>query len=354
MANALRFGVYCEIQNGLGCNEFKTIWDVFHLIEHADALGYDVFNLIEHHFFQRFSISANPLAMFAAAAQKTHHIRFRTLCHTLPLNNPVVKAGEIAEVDILTNGRLDVGVGRGHAWEYPPTGIPMQETQGRYDESLDILELAWVSDRFSYEGKYFHLKDISVVPKPIQKPYPPVYMVGTSGASFEKGAKKGWALAFGGPAPVSAFMPGVDRYREACAKYGTKPVVACIRAVYLAESERQAKIECEEALKKFFAYNSSAVSTVNPSRRQEMLDSGYGFYASGMLENLDKLSYEEIVDGGYALVGPPSKVLDQCAELKERYGVDEVSIISQYGNIELWKSAKTQELFAEKVIAQLR
>jgi alkanesulfonate monooxygenase SsuD/methylene tetrahydromethanopterin reductase-like flavin-dependent oxidoreductase (luciferase family) len=354
MANPLRFGIYTEIQNGLGCDESKVTWDVMRLIEHADSAGYDVFNLIEHHFFQRFSISANPLALFTAAAQRTNKIRFRTLCHTLPLTNPVVKAAEIAVADILTNGRLDVGVGRGHAWEYPPAGIPMRETQGRYDEALDILELAWTTEKFTYTGKYYQLKDVAVVPKPIQKPHPPVYMVGTSGASFERGAKKGWALGFGGPAPVSAFKPGVDRYRDACAKYGTKPVVACVRAVYLAESEKQARVECEGALKKFFAYNNSPVTTVNPSHKQEMLDAGYGFYASEMLEKLDKLSYDEIVDGGYAFIGTPAKVLEQCADLKENFGVDEISILSHYGNIELWKSTKTQELFAEGVMAHLR
>ncbi|MGH7907273.1 MAG: LLM class flavin-dependent oxidoreductase [Candidatus Binataceae bacterium] len=353
MTKELSFGIYCEIQNGSGVDYAKTTGEVFELIQHADKAGYDVFNLIEHHFFQQFSISANPLAMFTAAAQKTRNIRFRTLCHTLPLNNPVVKAGEIAVADILTGGRLDCGVGRGHAWEYPPAGIPMAETQGRYEESLEIFELAWTRERFSYEGKYYRLNDVSVVPKPLQKPYPPVYMVGTSGASFEMGARRGWALAFGGPAPVSAFKPGVDRYMEACAKYGIKPKIACVRCVYLAEDERSARSEVEGALKNFFAYNAAPVFSVNPGMKREMLDAGYAFYESGMMEKLTSLSYEEIVDGGYAFIGTPRQVLDQCAELRREVDVDEISIISQFGNIELWKSAKTQELFAEHVMPHL-
>src|SRR5712672_290486 len=176
------------MQNGLCVDYAKNVWDVLSLIENADRLGYDVFSVIDHHFFQEFSISANPLALFSAAAQRTRNIRFRTLCHTLPLRNPVVYAGEMAFADILTRGRLDLGVGRGHAWEYPPA-----------------------------------------------------YMVGTSGAVFEVGARKAWALAFGGPAPVAAFKPGVDRYREACAKYGTRPTVSCVRAVYITEDERHAR-----------------------------------------------------------------------------------------------------------------
>src|SRR6516165_8194186 len=233
------------MQTPPGKSHSAMTWEILRQIEHADQVGFDVYSVIDHHFFQEFSISANPLALFAAAAQRTRNIRLRTLCHTLPLRNPAVYAGEMAFADILTRGRLDLGVGRGHAWEYPPAGIPMEETQGRYEEALEILELAFTQERFSFRGKYYHLDDVSVVPKPLQKPFPPVYMVGTSGAAFEIGARKGWALAFGGPAPVAAFKPGVDRYREACAKYGTKPTVACVRAVYITEDERQARAECE-------------------------------------------------------------------------------------------------------------
>jgi alkanesulfonate monooxygenase SsuD/methylene tetrahydromethanopterin reductase-like flavin-dependent oxidoreductase (luciferase family) len=356
MASKLRFGIYTEIQNGYGVDYAKTIWEVFCLIEQADQLGYDIFSVIEHHFFQEFSISANPCALFSAAAQKTTNIRFRTLCHTLPLRNPAVLAGELAFADIMTNGRLDIGVGRGHAWEYPPAGIPMEETQGRYEESLDILELAWTRERFSYDGKYYQLKDVSVVPKPLQKPTPPVYMVGTSGAAFEIGARKGWSLAFGGPAPVAAFKPGVDRYREACAKYGTKPTVACVRAVYITEDERRARSECEVAIKRFFAYNSSPVPTLrgDPAIKQRLIDSNYAFYASEVMELLPKLSYEEIVTQDYAFVGTASQVLEQCEALRKAVDIDEILIINQFGNIDLWKAARTQELFAQEIMPRLR
>jgi len=351
MASNLRFGIYSEIQNGYGFDYAKTTREVFRLIENADQLGYDVFSVIEHFFFQEFSISANPLALFSAAAQRTRNIRFRTLCHTLPLRNPAVFAAEAAVADILTDGRLDLGVGRGHAWEYPPAGIPMEETQGRYEESLDIIELAWTRERFSYDGKFYKMKDVSVVPKPIQKPYPPVYMVGTSGAAFEIGARKGWALAFGGPAPVSAFKPGVDRYREACAKYGTKPTVACVRAVYITEDDRNLRAESEAVLKRFFTYNSTAVPTLrgSPEIKQRLLNSNYAFYASEMMELLPRLTYEQIVNDDYAFVGTPRKVLDQCGALLKAVDIDELLIITHYGNIDLWRAARAQELFAREV-----
>lgn len=150
----MRFGIYCEIQTPPGKSHYDMIWEIMRQIEHADECGFDVYSTIDHHFFQKFSISANPLAMFAAAAQRTRRIRFRTALHTLPLENPMRLAGMIAETDILTNGRLECGLGRGHAWLFGPAALPLEESRPRYDEAVDILELAFSREKFSYAGKY--------------------------------------------------------------------------------------------------------------------------------------------------------------------------------------------------------
>src|SRR5579885_228895 len=328
MAGRLRFGVYDELHNGYGVDDAKTVWGAFHLAELADQLGYDTFAVIEHHFFQEFSVSANALAFFSALAQKTNRIRFRTLCHNLPMRNPAVFAGEVAVADILTGGRLEVGVGRGHAWEYPAAGIPMEETQGRYEESLEIIELAWTRERFSYDGRYYRLNDVAVVPKPVQKPHPPVYMVGTSGAAFERGARKGWALAFGGPVPVAFFKPGIDRYREACAKHGVKPTVAAVRTVYLGEDEQRIRAELEPALKPLYANRATAIPTLrrDPAMKQRLIDSNHAFYASDVMDALPKLRYEQIVNEQYIYAGSAQQVLDQCGALLDEVAIDELLI----------------------------
>jgi alkanesulfonate monooxygenase SsuD/methylene tetrahydromethanopterin reductase-like flavin-dependent oxidoreductase (luciferase family) len=168
----MRFGTYSEIQTPPGKSHYEMIWEIMRQIEHADQSGFDVYSVIDHHFFQKFSISANPLAMFAAAAQRTERIRFRTALHTLPLENPMRLAGMIAEADILTNGRLECGLGRGHAWLFGPSALPLEESRPRYNEAIDILELAFAKERFSYDGQYYKVKDVSVVPRPLQKPHP--------------------------------------------------------------------------------------------------------------------------------------------------------------------------------------
>src|SRR5262252_16987 len=175
---SLRYGTYTEFQGPPGRDHAELIWDVIEVGVQADQLGYGTFTCLEHPWFEQFAINAFPLGVFCTLAQRTRNLRFRTLCHTLPLHNPMVLAGEIAEADILTNGRLDVGVGRGHAWLNEPANVVLEESQGRYVEALDILVKAWTEERFSYQGKYYQAKDLAVVPKPLQKPYPKIFQVG--------------------------------------------------------------------------------------------------------------------------------------------------------------------------------
>src|SRR2546430_2632451 len=188
----MRFGIYCEIQTPPGKSHSDMIWEIMRQIEHADECGFDVYSVIDHHFFQKFSISANPLAMFAAAAQRTKRIRFRTALHTLPLENPMRLAGMIAEADILTNGRLECGLGRGHAWLFGPSALPLEESRPRYNEAIDILELAFTQERFSYDGTFYKVKDVTVVPRPLQNPHPKFYTGGTSDITYQMAGEKGW------------------------------------------------------------------------------------------------------------------------------------------------------------------
>src|SRR5216683_3174167 len=224
----MRFGIYCEIQTPPGKSHYDMIWEIMRQIEHADECGFDVYSTIDHHFFQKFSISANPLAMFAAAAQRTSRIRFRTALHTLPLENPMRLAGMIAETDILTNGRLECGLGRGHAWLFGPSDLPLEESRPRYNEAIDILELAFTKEKFSYEGQYYKVRDVSVVPRPVQKPHPKFYTGGTSDITYQTAGEKGWGIFVPPLLPWKVLEPPLNIYKKACAEQGHQPDIGFI------------------------------------------------------------------------------------------------------------------------------
>ncbi len=351
----MRFGIYVEMQAPPGKSHYELTWEIFQQIEHADRAGFDVYSVIDHHFFPQFSISANPLALFAAAAQRTQRIRFRTALHTLPLENPLRLAGRIAEVDILTNGRLECGLGRGHAWLYEPTNVALEESRPRYDEAIEILINAWTKEKFSYDGKYYKVKDLSVVPKPVQKPHPRLFTGGTSDITYQMAGERGWGIFVPPLLPYSVLEGPLDIYKKACAASGHQPDVVYIRPVYLDDDEKKIRKEVEQALLNFLTFNASPVYSLHDEEKKaELRAKGYGFYASGALESLTKLTYEEIVEQEIAFIGTPQKVIQQIKDLQKKGGIGELAIVANFGGLEYWKSIKTQHLFATQVMPAFR
>ena len=144
--------------------------------EAADALGFDSFWVAEHHFHQYGTIPRPPVWM-AAAAQRTRRIRLGAAVVVLPFDNPLRSAEDYAMVDVLSSGRLNLGVGSGYlSHEYAGFNVDPAEKRERFDEALDILLRAWTGERFSYAGKYHRVDDVRLNVAPVQKPRPPVWV----------------------------------------------------------------------------------------------------------------------------------------------------------------------------------
>jgi alkanesulfonate monooxygenase SsuD/methylene tetrahydromethanopterin reductase-like flavin-dependent oxidoreductase (luciferase family) len=348
----MRFGLYAELQTPLDKPHAELYRELLFQMEHADQAGFDVYSVIDHHFFQEFSISANPLALLAAAAQRTKRLRFRVALHTLPLCNPMRLAGEIAAADILTGGRLETGLGRGHAWLFERSGVDLAESRERFDEAVDILLRAWTEGSFSYQGRHYRFRDLSVVPKPLQKPHPPLYAGGTSLSTYEMAGRRGWGMFLPPLLPLAVMQPSIDAYVAAATGAGHQPNIVYIRPVYLDEDPGTIEREAAGYLHNFLAFNASPVRGLPP--REELLAKGYAFYASGALESLTKLTYRDIVDQEIGFVGTPEQVVKQIRRLREQVPLSELAIVSNFGGLEHWKVLKTQELFARHVMPAFR
>jgi alkanesulfonate monooxygenase SsuD/methylene tetrahydromethanopterin reductase-like flavin-dependent oxidoreductase (luciferase family) len=160
----------------------------------AEKMGFDSVWLAEHH-FSRYSIMPNPLMMAAAIAQRTKRIRIGTAVVIAPLYDPLRLAEDIALVDCLSDGRIDIGYGRGYQpLEFNGFGVDQGEATGRMNEIIDILKLAWTQETFSYSGEYYNYKDISIYPRPKQRPHPPIWRAAVSPDSFRFAAEHGQAV----------------------------------------------------------------------------------------------------------------------------------------------------------------
>src|SRR6266571_8780804 len=151
----MRFGFFDQLPSAPGYSERQRYQDILAQIELGDSVGFDTVWLGELHFSRAFSILADPLMVLAAAAQRAPRIRLGTAVTLLPLHNPVKIAEEAAIADILSNGRLEFGVGRGTApVHYAGYGIPQEESRERFDEALDFIIGAWTNP-FPLRGNTF-------------------------------------------------------------------------------------------------------------------------------------------------------------------------------------------------------
>lgn len=354
----MKFGTYTEIQSPDNGDHHRLIFDTIDLCLHSERLGYEIFSTVEHPFYENFSVCADPVSLFAYLAAKTTKMKFRTLCHTLPFHNPVVLAGSIAQLDVLTEGRLECGIGRGHAWTNKPAGINVFENQEMYDECLDIMLKAWTTEgHFDYEGKHYQIENARLVPKCYQDPHPNLVQVGTSTRQFQRGGENGWIANMGGPAPVEAFKPALDVYRKACADNGHTPTVGWVRPVFIDENLDRAMEDAQEYVYNFIRYNFSPIYNVDrdtEEKREKLRAAGYHFYADAKFLGLLDLSAEELIENKLVHVGTPKKVGDEILDIYEQVKFDEILIISHYADMPLDLAIRNQELFARDIMPRLK
>ena len=327
----MRFSLYSEIQLHPGKSPEQLYAEVLEQMVTRTGSATTCYAVIEHYFFPKFSISANPTALFAAAAQPHEAISFRTMLHALPYHNPTVLASAIAVTDILTGGRYDGASAAGTAGSREKAGVPLDEhARPRYEEAVDLLFKALGNERFSHEGEYFQVADSHVIPFPTRKFR--VFLGGTSDRTYELAAEHGWGVAVPPLLPYKALEKQLDLYRAKCAEHGTKPDIVWIHACHLDEDRDTALREAREWIAGFISGNSSPLleydkPTTKTARRPE-----YGFYTAGIMEPLAEMPYEQLVEEDYVWVGTPEDVIERIEETLEICpGVGEIGITVNAG-----------------------
>ena len=164
----------------------------------GEELGFKAIWLAEHH-FTRYGLGTSSLVIASNIAARTNHIRLGTAVLIPPLHHPVRLAEDTATLDVLSDGRLDVGFGRGAAAsEYVNFGVDHAESQARYRETIEMVESLWTTPDYSFEGDYYTAQHLNLVPTPLQRPHPPVYVAATrSVESLEFVATTGRRLIVG-------------------------------------------------------------------------------------------------------------------------------------------------------------
>src|SRR5256714_6511159 len=176
----------------------------------------------------------------------------------------MVLASRIAAADILTGGRYEFGFGRGHGWIPPRAGVPLAETRDRYEEAMDILWKAFNEERFSYEGKFWNVRDSGIVPRPDPSRKFRVFLGGTSDQTYVLAGERGWGMVVPPLLPYEALREQLDLYRATCKEHGNEPDIVWIHAVYIDDDPDRARSEAEAGMKGFLAGNASPPVQYDP------------------------------------------------------------------------------------------
>ena len=290
----------------------------------AEELGYESIFLVEHHFTGAGQLSAS-LNLLSYLAACTTRIRLGTAVVVLPWHNPVLLAEQVATLDVLSGGRVDLGVGRGYRKvEFEQFCIPMEEAQERYTECLELMLKAWTTQgRFSHHGKRWHFKDIVVEPAPRQQPHPPIWMAAGTPGGIAWVSSQNYGMLIDQLATMDQVEERVRLYCEGLAAKGfprDAGRVGVTRALNIVTTEEERSKALERRRETFKSIGDIA-------RR-----AGDG-----------PTSYDEMIAADDAgLIGTPEEIVEKLRDLSAR-GVEYVLLTSAVAN------RKTLEIFAREI-----
>ena len=307
-----------------------------HIVELYDRHGFHAYHLAEHH-STPLGMAPSPSVFLASIAQRTQRLRFGPLVYLLPLYHPLRLAEEIAMLDHLSQGRLELGVGRGRSpIELMLYGQDVDEAQSVFEETLAVIGLAFTQERLTYSGQHFDFRDVPIELRPRQQPHPPFwYGVGTP-ESAEEYALRGFnavTLAKAEPAAVLT-----RRFHEASARGGwTDRLMGICRFIVVGESDGDA-----EAL----------AARAYPVWHKSFFELFYR-YGQKPVQTSWAPSFAEMQASGLAFAGAPATVAKALRAQLEL--VDANYLVGQFvfGDMSLAESARSITLFAERVMPEL-
>ncbi len=293
----------------------------------AEELGYDTYWVAEHHFHE-YGVVPNPAVFLAAAAQCTSRIRLGSAVSVLPFRNPLLVAEDYAMVDLLSGGRLVLGVGSGYLkHEFEGFDIPPESKRERFDENLAVLREAWKGEPFTFEGKYNRIRGQRINVVSAQQPGPEIYVaVLRAEAAYHVGraGNKMMSIPYATVNHVSECEQIVAEYERGWrvgGHPGEPPEIAFAFHTYVARDDATAKADAEEAFDNYV--------------RTRL----YGKSAG----------WDEIGERGYCLFGGVERVLGRLEQMRG-LGINHILLLINFGALDHGKVMETMRRIAEEVI----
>jgi alkanesulfonate monooxygenase SsuD/methylene tetrahydromethanopterin reductase-like flavin-dependent oxidoreductase (luciferase family) len=336
----MKFGLLYEMETPRpwhALSEYNTYWEALAQIELADRVGFDYVWEVEHHFLEEYSHSPAPEVFYGAVTQRTKNIRIAHGVRLLPFNfnHPIKVAEQAAVLDIMSNGRVDLGTGRSTtAQELDGFNVDYDRTREEVKEALEIIVKAWTEEILEYDGKLMKVPPRRVVPKPIQKPHPPMWMACVAPDSYELAGDRGLGvLSFNFNWEQVRQM--MEAYRQACAQRShqipkvVNDAFAGVAIMHVAENKEEETIGLEGA--RWFLHN--VAKLFEPLMAKNKLYS-YEYLRNVFAMDIDPkdASDAELKEHHMVVVGNPDEVIRKLENF-QKAGLSQVICFKQAGRI---------------------
>ncbi len=306
----------------------------------GEELGFDAVWANEHHFHPYGGHIPSVPLFLAAVAERTSRIRLGSSVIVLPLHNPVEIAEQVAMVDLLSEGRVEICAGRGNVpFDFDVFGIPREEGQSRTLEGLEVLRKAWMGQPFSHDGAHFHFENLQVWPKPQQEPHPPLWFPCSNNPdSFAYAGQHGYRLlTVAQHRPVDELGDRVDVYLRALDQAGHDRAAAEVAThyqVFVHEDGAVARDVCTQARERYAALGASA--------RLQAAAATAG------------IPIETIIEQGRIICGTPDECIQQLRHAQDVLGLSAVDLNMLFGGLPYELAERSTRLFAAEVMPTLR
>lgn len=320
-------------------------------VQLAERIGIDQIWFFEHHLIPTAPVPS-PNLLIAAAAQHTSHIRFASMVNILPFRHPLLVAEEAAMLDNLTNGRFDMGLGRGlRPPEFAAFGIDQERSREMFLESFDILRRVWADEIFEHRGKFWTThKNGPLSPPLVQRPHPPFLVSAQSEESLR------WAAEHDIPfAQIDSLVDTAKRdaalYREVQTAHGHAPAprLYLMREIYIAESDERARAEAHPWLLQYWDLWNRYTQFTHGGR----LPDSYDFWRK-QAPMLHAMSFDEIVANSMVILGSPQTVANEILRLVGQVDLMGLALIFKLGAMPYDMVGRSMRAFGDEVMPRIR
>jgi alkanesulfonate monooxygenase SsuD/methylene tetrahydromethanopterin reductase-like flavin-dependent oxidoreductase (luciferase family) len=346
----MKFAIWSPTNPRAGVSHVELYRQQIREIEIAEELGFDHLWLYEHHVSPSGPMPS-PNLMIAAAAPSTSRIRLGTMVNILPYRNPLIVAEEAAMLDVLTNGRFDMGIGRGlKPIEFDAFCVPQAESREMFLESLAIIKKVWADENFKFSGKYFRVnKQTPLSPPLVQKPHPPLLISAQSEESLRFAAENDMPFA-----QIDALIEDCERdqkfYREIQTACGHPPSdrLFITREVYVAETDEQARREAYPYLVQYWDLWGRYTQFSLAGRMPDSYDNW-----RKRAPILHAMQLDELLERGLVMIGSPDTVAKKINEHRERLDLLALACVFKFGGMPYDMVIASMRAFAAEVMPKV-